>query len=91
MVPAYEGEVQFLAITDEGTATAEAFRDAYGLEMPLYANGGDVHRMYQQELPFATGAYPQQWIVGTDGRIVYMNNRLEIDSIHEVLDAQLGR
>ncbi len=83
--------MHFLAISDEGTDTVESFRDAYGLELRMFAEGGSVHTQYQQELAFPTGAYPQEWIVGTDGRIAYVNNTFEVDAVVEVLDAQLGR
>jgi hypothetical protein len=52
---------------------------------------GSVHILYQQEMPFPTGAYPQQWIVGVDGTIQYFNNRFEADAVIEVIERELEK
>ena len=69
----------------------DAFIDALGIEMPvLVDDGGVVHAEYEQEDPFPTGAYPQQWIVGTDGRIAYMHNEFEYDAVVAIIEAELA-
>jgi len=51
---------------------------------------GSVHGQYQQVTPFPTGAYPQDWIVGTDGRIVYVNNTFALEEMIAVVEAELA-
>lgn len=75
---------------DDGEALA-TFIENFGIEMPvLVDDGGEVHRLYEQESPFPTGAFPQEWIVGTDGRIAYRHNEFEVDAVVAVLEAELA-
>ena len=77
--------------TGESQSTLEAFRDSLGLEMPILMDEGQVHLEYSQEMPFPTGAYPQQWVIGVDGTIQYFNNRFEPDRVIEVLESELEK
>ena len=63
------------------------FRNSFGLTFPiLYDSNGEVHKQWNLQSAFPTGAYPQVWIVGPDGRIVYANNGFEPDEMRFVLD-----
>ncbi|MFT5681777.1 MAG: peroxiredoxin [Myxococcota bacterium] len=67
-----------------------AFRDAFSLELPILRDEKQlVNSTYDQAFPFATGAYPQEWIIGTDGKIAYAANRFEYDAVIEVLEREL--
>ena len=46
--------------------------------------------MYAQRMAFPTGAYPQDWIVGSDGTIIYVHNRFDVDAMRAALDADLA-
>lgn len=75
---------------DNGEALA-AFIEYCGVEMPVLVDeGGEVHRLYEQENPFPPGPFPQQWIVGADGRIAYRHNEFEYDAVVAVLEAELA-
>ncbi len=78
--------------TKEPVETLEAFRDSLGLEMPILVDAtGSTQADYNQEMPFPTGAYPQQWIIGVDGSIQYFNNRFEADAVIEVIERELEK
>lgn len=80
----------FLAIGNESPEALAAFRDAFAVEMPILVDeGGKVQALYQQEMAFPTAAYPQQWLIGADGDIVYVNNELEVDGLIAALEAEL--
>ncbi|MCB9766351.1 MAG: redoxin domain-containing protein [Alphaproteobacteria bacterium] len=92
IVPAYaDAGVRVWAIATEPPEMLEEFRDAYGLSLPiLHDPRGQVFAQYQQEMPFATGAFPQEIIVGPDGTIVYAHNRFEVEAVRAALDAALA-
>ena len=67
----------------------QTFADQYGITFPLLIDDKGVHNQYAQETPFPTGAYPQDWVIGTDGTIIYMNNGFELDAMLNAIDSQL--
>ncbi len=78
--------------SDDESHTLEAFRDALGLTFPILVDAdGAVHAQYAMEQAFSTALYPQDWIVGSDGQIVYSNNAFEPDEMRAVLDRELAR
>jgi peroxiredoxin len=63
-----------------------------GLTFPvLHDPTGQVHEDYAQQHAFAQTIYPQDWIVGVDGTIVYVNNAYEVDAMRAILDDQLAQ
>ena len=66
------------------------FVEQTGLTFPvLLDTDGAVNAAYQQLMAFPTAAYPQDWIVGNDGTIVYKNNAFELDAMEQALQSQL--
>jgi hypothetical protein len=55
----------------------------------LWDEGGEVHSRYAQEAAFDGANYPQNWIIGSDGRIAYVANIYDPEAIRAVLDAEL--
>lgn len=41
-------------------------------------------------MSFPSGAYPQQWIVGTDGVIEYYANEYEEEALRALIEAELA-
>ncbi len=69
----------------------EQFRDALGLELPiLYDAGGVVHQDYVQTAAFPSAAYPQQWVIGTDGNIAWSKNEYDVGELRAVIEAELA-
>ena len=83
--------VQVFGIGSEDSLSALTnFRDSFGLTYPiLYYANGQVHAKWNLQSAFPTAAYPQDWIVGPDGRIVYANNGFEPDEMRFVLERYL--
>lgn len=67
------------------------FRDQMGLTFPvLYDADGAVHAAYQQQAAYENTVYPQDWIVGTDGRVAFVANEYLPDDLRAVLEAELA-
>ena len=66
-----------------------AFRDRMGLTYPvLFDEGGRVQAQYEQVR--ARGSiYPQDWIVGPDGTVLYFNNAYDADAMRAIIEAVL--
>lgn len=69
----------------------QRFVEQLGVTFPiLYDNGAAVIEQYRLRHDFGT-RYPIDWVVGKDGRIIYVNDGYEPDEIRAVLDAELAR
>lgn len=66
----------------------QTFADQYGITFPILIDDQGVHNQYAQQTPFPTAAYPQDWVIGTDGIIIYMNNGFELDAMLSAIDSQ---
>ncbi len=67
------------------------FADALELTMPvLYDEGGVVHQDYVTQSEVPSAAYPEEWIVGTDGVIVYHAANYDHDAVVDVIERELG-
>ena len=76
--------------THEPEDTVRRYTEELGLTFPILLDvDGSVHTQYDQQFPFPTGAYPQDWVVGTDGVILYVNNTFEVDEILAVIEGEL--
>jgi peroxiredoxin len=69
----------------------ERFVDALDLSMPvLYDEGGLVHADYVT-LPYVpSAAYPEEWIIGTDGAIAYHASLYDHAAVVAVIEAELA-
>ena len=68
-----------------------AFRDWLGMSFPILMDeGGVVMGRYSQAAAFDSAVFPQDWIVGSDGRVAYANNAYDAEAIFAVLEAELS-
>ncbi len=75
----------------EDNDTLVQFRDALGLTFPILEDtDGAVIAAYAQQTAFGDAIYPQDWIIGSDGTVVYVNNGYEPDAWAVVLEKELG-
>lgn len=87
-----EQGVRVYAISNETSTTLKAWRDYLGLTLPILVDTGDVTRQqYRLKFPFPTGAYPQDFLISGDGKIIYQNNRFESEAMSAAIDAELVR
>lgn len=86
-----EGAVVWGIASRENPDQVRAWADALGLTFPiLMDNDGAVDALYDLEFAFPTGAYPQDFVVGTDGRIVYASNEPDVEAIEAVVLSELA-
>ena len=61
-----------------------------GLTFPVLIDAdGAVYEAYSQQTAFDQTIFPQDWIIGADGRVVYVNNTYEAEAIAEIIEAEL--
>ena len=64
----------------------QEYVEQLGVTFPvLMDTDGSVHAQYLQQSAFPSAAYPQDWVIGPDSKIVYRNNGYELDAILSVL------
>jgi len=70
----------------------QAFVSDLGLTFPvLYDEGGLVASQYNPGLPETNTVFPQDWIVGADGTLLYVNTAYEPDEMRAILDEELAK
>lgn len=76
--------------SNEAQEVVRDFRDYFGLTFPILLDSdGAVIEDYSQAAAFPTAAYPQDWIIGADGKVAYVNNGYEPDEMRAVIEEQL--
>jgi len=69
-----------------------SFKEQMGLTYPiLFDEGGSVLEMYNVQRNIRSSVYPQDWIIGVDGKVAYANGGYEPDEMKAVLDRELSR
>lgn len=77
--------------TMESEEQVRRWRDAFDITLPILLDtDGSVTAQYEQTMAFPTGAYPQEWLIGTDGVIEYYSNELEYDALVEIIERELA-
>ena len=77
---------------DDSEANLQGFSQQMGLTFPvLYDQGGSVKSMYNPGEKFTNSIYPQDWIIGVDGTVAYVNTVYAPDEMYEILDAEIAK
>ena len=67
-----------------------AFIDQFDITFPvLLDHDGSVQQNYRMQQAFPSAAYPQDWIIDSNGQVIYQNNGFEIDAMKTVIDHEL--
>ena len=75
----------------EDAARVRTYTEALGLTFPILMDStGEVDRLYNLAFAFPTAAYPQDFVVGTDGRVVYSSNEPDVEAIEAAVLAELA-
>ncbi len=78
--------------SEDRLETVEAFATAFDIQMPLlYDENGRVHATYPTQSKFPSAAYPEDWIIGVDGTIVYHGNTYELEEMEATILNELAR
>lgn len=76
--------------SQEDASVVQTFVDQYGMTFPVLLDAdGSVGRDYRQDPAFPSAAYPQDWVIGTDGRVAYVNNGFELDAMQTAIENEL--
>jgi len=66
------------------------FRDQMGVTYTvLYDEDGVVYEDYNQQAEFGGTIFPQQWLIGADGTVIYVNNAYEPDALIATIEDAL--
>ena len=77
--------------SEDGYDNLGAFVEQMGLTYPLlYDEGAAVQDLYNPGSVPTNSKYPQDWIIGADGRVKYVNTVYDSVELMAVLDAELG-
>jgi peroxiredoxin len=57
----------------------------------LLDTDGSLLKQYKVEREVSTAAYPHDWVVGTDGLLVYGTNRYRPEEMADVIEDELSR
>lgn len=76
--------------THETEETVSDWVESFGITIPVLLDiDGSVSAQYEGTMSFPTGAYPQEWLIGTDGVIEYYSNEYEYDTLVDLIEAEL--
>lgn len=86
-----EGAVVWGITTRERPEQVRSYTESLGIDFPvLLDRDGSVDQLYALQFPFPTGAYPQDYVVGSDGRIVYASNEPDVEAIEDAVARELA-
>ena len=68
------------------------FKEQMGITYPiLFDDGATVQGDYNPGRNSTNSVYPQDWIIGVDGTVVYVNTRYEPDEMMAVINDELAK
>jgi len=56
----------------------------------LFDEDAAVYEAYRQQANFTGTVFPQDWIIGADGAIAYVNSAYEYDELVEAIEEALA-
>lgn len=77
--------------TDPETPEAiAAFVEDMGLTMPVAHDlTGEVYEDWHIDDPESFSPYPRQYIIGPDGRFLYLSATIDVEAVRQVVEAAL--
>ena len=78
------------ALTNDNPFAVTSTWQAYDLTFDvLYDPDDDVKIQYIMDPAFSGTTYPQHWLIGSDGRIVYASNTYDPDQLATLIEREL--
>lgn len=85
-----QGVVVWGIASRENQNSVQDFVEKTGMTFPvLMDSDGKVNQAYAMQMAFPTAAYPQDWVIGTDGIVVYANNELDLEALTAAVEREL--
>jgi peroxiredoxin len=76
---------------DDDFETLVNYQAQYGITFPiLFDELGAVHELYNQQRAFQGTIYPDEWIIGADGKVVYLSAGYDYAEMKAVVEEELG-
>lgn len=76
----------------DGLSNLQIFQEQMGVTYPiLYDDGGMAHADYNAGAKSTNSVYPQDWIIGVDGTVLYVNTAYEPNEMIAVIEAELAK
>ena len=70
----------------------EVFAEQMDISFPILIDeDGSVHAQYNPGKVGTNSVYPQDWIIGVDGTLVYVNTEYEPDEMQAIIEAELSK
>ncbi len=80
-----------IASEERDDSVARNFAEALDLTMPvLIDEGGIVHAQYLLQSTVPSAAYPEEWIIGTDGTVVYRATEYDSSAVIATIEDELA-
>ena len=78
--------------SQDSLSSLQGFATQLGLTfLVLYDDGAVVQADYDPGKSATNSVYPQDWIVGVDGKLAYVNTTYEPDEMFAVLEDELAK
>lgn len=76
---------------DDDFDTLVTYQQQYGISFPiLFDELGMVHEQYNQQRAFQGTVYPDEWIIGADGKVVYISAGYDYAAMKAIVEQELG-
>ena len=76
--------------SEDDRSALEAFREQMGITFPILFDPGRVVLDMYGDLRHDFGTrYPQDWIIGPDGRVLYINDEYDQDAMTDIIESVL--
>jgi len=73
-------------------ANLQTFREQMGVTYPiLYDEGGLALADYNPGKKTTNSVYPQDWVIGADGTVLYVNTAYEPNEMIAVIESELAK
>jgi peroxiredoxin len=78
--------------SEDGRDVLETFAEQMGITFPvLFDDGAVVQQDYNPGQNTTNSVYPQDWIIGVDGTVVYVSTSYNPEEMIEILEAELAK
>jgi peroxiredoxin len=86
-----DGVVLWGLVANESADKVADYGAALGLTFPILIDKtGEVGRLYDQAFAFPTGAFPKDYVIDNDGRVIYAHNEPDVEAIEAAMVTALA-
>ena len=87
-----QGVVVWGIASDDYYDSVVFYTEQLGLSFPvLFDEGGVVNTSYNSGPKFTNSRFPQDWVIGVDGTVVYVSNQYDPEVMTHVIEQELAK